>query len=253
MKSAFRFTIPRLIAFIFASLIPLAAIGLCILLVAADTIISWTFILTFVLLPVLTLSLLGLCIFGKKKNAGKIVLCILLLVAFVCLFLFLNVIGKFEALSYYENDQIAPHYRQVEEQFSLMPSLSEVGQPTRIAYYDYFSQQMGIFTCDADYLICQFDDSEFVIQKERLDQEYTFQVDPMSAHGYACDPTVELDGYTFRTLSVEDLNYPKRLVFIATNDDTNEIIYLSFVDDDLDYIVSLEDFLKDDCGWKHIR
>ena len=75
----------------------------------------------------------------------------------------------------------------------------------------------------------------------------------MSAHGFDCDPTVELDGYFFRTLSIEEFNYPKRLMFVATNDETNEIVYLSFYDDDLDYIVSLGDFLSDDCGWKHIR
>jgi hypothetical protein len=75
----------------------------------------------------------------------------------------------------------------------------------------------------------------------------------MPASGYECEPVVELDGYTFRTLSLEDFNYPKRLMFVATNDDTKQIVYLSFYDDDLDYIVSLEEFLMDDCGWKHIR
>ena len=134
-----------------------------------------------------------------------------------------------------------------------MPSLSEVGQATHMAYYDYFSQQMGIFTCDADHLICQYDTEEYIAQKARLDEKYAFQINVMSESGYDCEPAVELDGYHFRTLSIEDFMYPKRLMFVATNDETKEIIYLSFYDDDLDYIISLEEFLLDDCGWKHIR
>ena len=253
MKTAFRFTVPRLIAMIFASLLPLAVIFLCVKLLTSDTIMSVTFVLTFILLPVVTLALLGLSIFGKRRVIGKTILSILLLIVFVCLFLFLNVFGKFEMLSHYENDQIASHYREVKEDFPQMPTLSEVGQPIHMDYYDYFSQQMGFFTCDADYLICQFDDEQYNIQKARLDQEYAFQVDIMTENGYDCEPAVQLDGYIFRTLSLVDFYYPKRMMFVATNDDTKEIIYLSFYDDDLDYIVSLEDFLMDDCGWKHIR
>lgn len=253
MKTAFRFTVPRLIAMIFASLLPLGELFLCVKLIAADTILSLIFILTFMLLPAVTLSLLALCIFGNRKPVGKIFLSILLLIVFLCLFHFLNVFGKFEMLSHYEKDQIAEHYSQVKEDFPQMPSLSAVGQPIRMDYYDYFSQQMGIFTCDADHLICQYDAEGYIIQKTRLEEEYAFQVDVMSESGHDCEPAVELDGYHFRTLSIEDFMYPKRLMFVATNDATKEIIYLSFYDDDLDYIVSLEDFLLDDCGWEHIR
>ena len=253
MKMSFRFTVPRLIAMVLASLLPLAAIFLCVKLLTSDIVMSVTFVLTFILLPVVTLALLGLNIFGKRRVVGKTILSILLLIAFVCLFLFLNAFGKFEMLSHYENDQIPSHYRELQKDFPQMPTLSEVGQPIHVDYYDYFSQQMGIFTCDADYLMCRFDDEQYNIQKAQLDQKYAFQVDIMSESGYECEPVVELDGYTFRTLSLEDFNYPKRLMFVATNDDTKQIVYLSFYDDDLDYIVSLEEFLMDDCGWKHIR
>lgn len=253
MKFALHFTGLRLIAFILAALLPLAAIGLGVILIAADTIMNGTFIMSYIVLPVLTLLLLMGCIFGNKRIVTKIVLSILILVVFVFLFQLLYVIGKYEALSIYEDDQISPHYTQVEKQAATMPSLSEIGKPVHMTYCNYYSQQMIIFTCDVDYLICQYDDNEYIIQKEQLEEKYTFRVDKMSAHGYDCDPTVELDGYFFSTISGEDFYYPKRLMFIATNDDTNEIIYLSFYDDDLDYIVSLVDFLNDECGWKHIR
>jgi len=44
-----------------------------------------------------------------------------------------------------------------------------------------------------------------------------------------------------------------QLIFIATIDVTQEIIYMSYYDDDRDYITSLTDFILDDCGFKHIQ
>ena len=127
MKMSFRFTVPRLIAMVLASLLPLAAIFLCVKLLTSDIVMSVTFVLTFILLPVVTLALLGLNIFGKRRVVGKTILSILLLIAFVCLFLFLNAFGKFEMLSHYENDQIPSHYRELQKNFPEMPTLSEVG------------------------------------------------------------------------------------------------------------------------------
>ena len=77
----------------------------------------------------------------------------------------------------------------------------------------------------------------------------------MNARGYACEPTAEINGYLFRALSIDEyeLNYPKNMVLIATNADENEIVYMNFCDDDLDYIEVLDEFINDECGWKHIR
>ena len=67
--------------------------------------------------------------------------------------------------------------------------------------------------------------------------------------------TTDIDGYSFRMLSTDeyDMNYPKDVALIATNDETKEIVYLSFHDQDIDYIDSMDKFILDDCGWKHIR
>ena len=114
----------------------------------------------------------------------------------------------------------------------------------------YFSLQL-IFTSDADYLICEYSGSEYQKQVETINETYSFQREKLSASGRSIEPVAEIDGYTFRLL--EDIAYPKRLFFIATNDETHEIIYLYFCDDDLDYITSLTDFILDDCGFKHIQ
>jgi len=90
-------------------------------------------------------------------------------------------------------------------------------------------------------------------QKALLDTTYTFQNDPMSVDEYTCEPTAKINGYLFRALSIEEyeLYYPKRVILIATNDEENEIVYMVFYDDDLDYIESLPDFINNECGWKH--
>ena len=64
-----------------------------------------------------------------------------------------------------------------------------------------------------------------------------------------------VDGYSFRVLSSGEyeMDYPKEVVLIATNDETKEIAYLSYDDQDIDYIDSLDEFILDDCGWEHIR
>lgn len=79
----------------------------------------------------------------------------------------------------------------------------------------------------------------------------------MIAYEYPCEPFAEIHGYSFRVLDISDtygteIRYPAKMIFIATNDQSNSISYTAFYDDDIDYIESLEAFLLSDCGWKHI-
>ena len=47
--------------------------------------------------------------------------------------------------------------------------------------------------------------------------------------------------------------YPKSMVLIGTNDETHEIVWSYYDDDDLDWIPDPQEFLLEDCGWKYIR
>ena len=49
------------------------------------------------------------------------------------------------------------------------------------------------------------------------------------------------------------LMYPKSMVLIGTNDETHEIVWSYYDDDDLDWIPDPQEFLLEDCGWKYIR
>lgn len=106
-------------------------------------------------------------------------------------------------------------------------------------------------------MICRYDQSEYLRQKALLDQKYTFQTDPMYSSDYVCQPTAQIDGYHFRLLSIEGdyqeyVEYPKHLTLIACSDQTNEIVYVSFRDDDLDDISSLEELISQDLGWTYV-
>lgn len=246
-----RFAKSQIIALVFLSLLPIGVIIFGIKSLITGTLVNFSFLLAFFIFPVLTIVLFALILFLIRKRSVKIGLCIFVLFLYMCSFGFINTFGLYEELSLYENEEIKTNYTENE----LMPPLSDIANPEKLEYYEYFSSQMGFFTCDADVLICKYDYRTYKLQKALLDEKYVFQNGPMSVYEYDCTSVVEIDGYVFRALSIEeyDLYYPKEVVIIATNDTEKEIVYMCFYDDDLDYIDSLEEFIMSDCGWKHIR
>ncbi|MBQ9993541.1 MAG: hypothetical protein IJP17_02400 [Clostridia bacterium] len=253
MNAAARITKSRIIAFTILSIIPVAAVVLGVILLTHDFLINRSFVLGFIIIPVCEILLLALVSFSGKRRLVKVISAGLILVLFTLAFLAVNAMGKFEQLSRYENEDVKSHY--VENDNIPMPSLSDIAQPIEMHLYDYFSQFTIFFSCDVDILICKYDEDAYESQKALLDESYVFQSNSMNARGYACEPTAEINGYLFRALSIDEyeLNYPKNIVLIATNDDENEIVYMNFCDDDLDYIEVLDEFINDECGWKHIR
>ena len=257
MNKTIRFTAKRIIAFIISILLPLTAIALGILLTSGDALFNTAFAITYVILPLIAVALLALIIFALNKVFLKVFLSVLVLIVFAASFLWSTFIGYFEWITYAKNDEIGKSYEEVCEQFSVMPTLDEVGEYKKAEHFDYFSSCCIFFTCDADTLMLHYDAEEYETQKALLDSEYVFQREDFYKYGYSVKPYVTIDGYKFRAIEVSsdsghDLHYPKKLVFIATNDSKNTIAYTSFYDYDLDYIEDLEKFLKDNCGWKHI-
>ena len=168
-----------------------------------------------------------------------------------------NLFGTFEMLTHKIDGEISESYNDVCKAFGSMPLLDELGNYTTAEHYDYFSSTFLIFTCDADTLIVYYNEAEYQEQKALLDTKYVFQETEMIEHERACTPYAEISDYSFRTLSIdqkngEEINYPQKLVFIATNDMEHSIAYTAFYDDDIDYIESLAEFLLKNCGWKHI-
>ncbi|MBP3392160.1 MAG: hypothetical protein J6L76_05155 [Clostridia bacterium] len=251
-----KITTKRLIACFISMLLPVLAMALRCFLLFADTIFNLAFAITYLIIPVAFIGFFALIIFSSEKKFGKIILIFFVLGAFVVSFFISSFIGTFEQFSYYKNEKIGKHYTQVCADFDLMPTLKEIGNYVQIEHYDYFSQSGLIFTCDADTLIVSYTDEEYQKQKALLDDRYVFQEEPVSSD-YTWEPYAEIQNYAFRMLCIEDessmkINYPKKIIFIATNDQQRSIAYTAFYDDDLDHIQSLEPFLLKECGWKHI-
>ena len=242
-----RFNRSRIIALILINLIPIAMIVFGIILFIKNMLINFSFLLTFLVLPCLFSFISFKLITSTIKNYWKIILNILLALAFLFAFFISLFIGSFEALDFYENELAHEEYSKYSVEDEIMPKLDSIIEPDKLEYYVY-ELHCAIFTSETNILVCEYNEQNYLKQKSLLDEQYTF----------GSDSTIELDEYSFRLLSYNGtygnkLIYPKRVVMIATNDNTHEIAYISYHDVDLDSIPSMEDFIKNDCGWKHIR
>lgn len=249
---------PRIIAFVLLGIIPFGALCLGILFIMSNIIMDLGFIFSFIILPFACLTLLFISIFSNMRLLDKGLACFLLLLAFVALFLFLGIFDKREMLNSYYNEDAQLHYSETVKEFNVLPELDEMRDAQGIEFYDYFSSELGVFTCEGYTLICKYNDNEYSFEKAEMENKYVFQKDDMSAWDYTCSPEASLGEYHFRTLSImgeynDAINFPKKLVFVGTNDTTQEIIYICFYNDDIDYIEALPEFLLENCGWKYIR
>ncbi|MBO5357631.1 MAG: hypothetical protein J6A53_06460 [Clostridia bacterium] len=241
-----KFTKARIIGFIFSIILPIAVIVFGSILLAKGFLLTICFGLAFYAIPLAMIVLFFALIFTKLKNVLKIifgsVLTFILIVSFFVLFLY----GYFEVLDTYEGTEVAENYK--ESGYFPMPSLNEIGEPTKTEYYCFFSRYIVFFGSDTDTLICTYNDVDYNEQKKLLDEKYA----------YMEDKSISIDGYDFRFIEESEgdgyyISFPKYLMLVATNDASNEVVYISFQDDDIDYITSLKEFVLVDCGFRRIR
>ncbi len=251
----------KFLAFLIAALIPIAAVALGVFGLSANALPTTSFLITFILLPVLFIGLIALVIFKFKNAFIKVLTVMILLALFVVSLVGTYIVGRFEVFRQFENEEAAaPFYTQFCEGYSTMPTLIELGDYSEVEYYYYFSQTLSIFTCDAFTLIAHYDAESYEAEKRALEENYFFQEGEMIGYdNNNCLPTAQIGDYNFRALDTTgehypdyEIDHPKKLVIISTNDVDQTISYTAFYDDDLDYILSLEEFLLTDCGWKYI-
>ncbi len=229
------------------SLIITLVIDMSIVLVR-HSIINISFVLTFFALPFIGLFLIFRLIFSDKKIIAKTVLSVVTAVLTLALIFGFFMVGYFEELTSYKNEKVETPYSKIMN--DSMPELNELGNPVNIELFKYYSSY-AVFHYDTDILICEYDEAEYAKQKELLDKKYVFQ----DLDGMKVWAPITIDGYEFRMLSKEEyeLNYPKNIIYVATNDETKEIAYINYCEGDRDYIEPLEEFIENDCGWKYIR
>ena len=248
----FVFTKGRLIGLICSSIIPMVAIGLGILMLTKNIILDLGIVITYFVLPLIVIALLGLCIFYKFETWKKVILSVVILVLFAMVFQFFCLIAGWTQVNSYEGEEAVQKYSSLKNE--MLPNLSKVGETIKIEYHNV-SSFIFIFSYETDYLICEYDQEEYEAQKKQLDSTYVFQTETITDHDSNCEPMAQIGDYQFRMLSTQnyELYYPKQVVLIGYSDNAREIVYLEFYDIDLDYIPSLKDFIIDECGWKYIR
>lgn len=257
MKRPFTFTKKRLIAFILSMVLPVLAMVYGTFGLIFHVCINRSFFLTFILFPLVTVGLLALCIFSGIRRHVKGTLSVFLLLFFVMAYLNGVLFGGFVRMHRYQNEKVVFHYTSVTEENELMPSVDDVGHPTKMEYCDVYSKYFCFFD-DADYLICRYDAEEYALQKKQLDENYIFQTETMVSYDHPCEPSEDVDGYHFRVLSTKGeyepfVDYPWYMTLIGYSDEKREIIYLSYRNTDIDYHTSLSEFLHEECGWSQLR
>lgn len=245
----------RLIAYFGSLLLPAAGYVFPIWLLQRDFCLNGN-ILYFLISPLVAAVLLAFVIFSKQgRKWVKALLSAGILILFVILYLFNFMFGTFGYLDRYEQEQVQEPYAAVRDasKCSWMPELTQVGETTKITHYSYHAKAF-IFLWDAEYLVCRYEPEEYERQKANLDNTYRFQTKTLHAYDGDCEPTTELDGYTFRFVYLDEKYYwPKHAPLIGYSDENNEIIYVNYYDADRDVCTSLKDLLIEDCGWKYIH
>jgi len=257
-----RATRKRILAFILLTLIPLSfvVLGLISHLVVGQ-IVSVFSLFTWFILPLVGEGLLAIAVFAELRIRvlWRGVAIALLLILLMAASLHLYIWAPYELFQRYENEdamELSEYYRKETEGFPHMPTLTELASPENIAFCSYYSRA-AIFDWCSCMLIVRYTPEDYVSEKAALQEKFTFQEEPLGWQEL-CEPTAEVSGYTFRVLSVEGeyehiYEYPYKMMLIGTNDKTHELVYLTFLDRDLDYIEDLATFILEDCGFRYVK
>lgn len=249
MDNKKRFDIYHVLSLVLLSVLPVIAIVNGVGFVIDGMVLNTISLFTYFALPVITVFLFFIILLKAKKIWVKVALCATVLVVSLFSFFVLNGFQTYEILNCYENEELQEQYAENSDSF--MPELSEISKTEKLQYYHYEGNQF-VFEWESKTLICKYSADEYLQQKASLDEKYVFMLDDRTNHQ---ELVTNIDGYFFRVLSSGEygMDYPKEVILIATNDETKEIAYLSYDDQDIDYIDSLDEFILDDCGWEHIR
>ena len=246
------------VGFFVASLLPTLYLLLGLFMLLGGTVLTLSYVITYLLLPIACLFLLLLAIRSQKSTIFKWSRSLLILGLSAFLAIQLMMWGHFSIYDHItEDDPMDTYNHYIAESGKQIPLPDELGQLLRAEYHYFYNQQGAIFESECFTLICTYSPEDYAAITGELDTRYTFHTEPLDAGETDLPPLYTLDGYEFRFLEMHTdtyrLTYPHYMILIGTNDKTQEIVWSYYDDDDLDYIPDPEDFLLEDCGWKYIR
>ena len=218
---------------------------------------TFSFGITFLILPLITSMLLWGLVLWRKKIWIRIILAVVVLALAYFSLIFSTLVGDFRNQTIHSGQDALTHYAGLAYPEG-MPDPESLGSPVDTVFVSY-RLSCAIFISDCDSLILTYPPEEYAARTAELNRQDIFHTEPLSSSEDPLPPEFTWEGWHFRYLkmgskfSSENLTYPSRMILIGTNDAESAICYLYFNDFDLDYISSHEEFLLNYCGWKFIR
>ncbi len=247
----------RLIALLAAWILPGVPFLLGCYLVLQGEAVHISVIIVLILIPLAFMLWIGRIIVSEESIFEKTVLTILLLIAFFWIFMISSMFVTFYTYIHRTEPELPESYTEVRERFPALPEPEALEGFEKVTHHNYHLQESVLFAADADTFIFYYEAGQYKRQKALLDTVYTFRQEPFIACDIPCNASARLGNYTFRLVDDageyrSEIDFPHKLIIIATNDKERSIAYTAFYDQDLDYVDSLEGFLLEYCGWKKI-
>ena len=247
----------RLIALLVAWILPGAPfLGGCYMVLQGAT-VNLAGIAVLLLLPLAFMLWIGHIIVSEETVFEKTVLTVLLLIAFFWIFMVSSMFVTVYTYIHRTEPELPASYTEARERFPALPEPEALEGFEKVTHYNYHLQQTVLFASDADTFIFYYEAGQYERQKAQLDARYTFRQEPFIACDIPCNASAQLGHYSFRLVDDAgayrwEIDFPHKLIIVATNDRERAIAYTAFYDQDLDYVESLESFLMEYCGWKKI-
>lgn len=247
----------RLIALLVAWILPGAPFLYGCYLVLQGEAVQISVIVVLILIPLAFMLWIGHIIVSEESVFEKTVLTGLLWIAFFWIFMVSSMFVTFYTHIHRTEPELPASYTEARERFPALPEPEALAGFEKVMHYNYHLQQTVLFASNADTFIFYYEAGQYERQKAQLDARYTFRQEPFIACDIPCNASAQLGHYSFRLVDdagaySSQIDFPHKLIIVATNDRERAIAYTAFYDQDLDYVESLESFLMEYCGWKKI-
>lgn len=224
---------------IFAS-VPILYIFICL-------ICSYIPSLLLISIPVTAILLsLPMVLIKKLHGAIRVILSSFLLILTLVSFAFLGFFGPTVEFRSFDNAEEINEYYNKNDYINDDFDFEKFGEYKNISNYKYRS--MAIFQQEAYTTILKYNEDKFEAEKSRIKSSYKFYSTPIENE--EAEPIFSYEGFDFR-VEVSDW-YPKEMNLVGINEETREIVYVSFQDYDLDSISDYNEFLEYYCGWRYV-
>lgn len=229
-----------LIAICVIASIPILYIITCLI---CSYIPSWLLIS----IPALAILLsLPMVLIKKLHGAIRVILSSFILILTLVSFAFLSFFGPTVEFRTFDNAEEINEYYNENDSLNYDFDFEKFGEYKNISNYKYHS--MAIFSQEAYTTIIKYDKDNFQSKKSNIESNHKFYSVPVD-DGEA-EPIFSYEGFSFR-VELSDW-YPKEMNLVGINEETREIVYVSFQDYDLDSISDYNEFLEYYCGWRYI-